>query len=1138
MSTLQSSIASALRDAGIHFTGGTWLRLKGKDYDAISINAVSGGWRDHRTGEHGSFPVLAARLGIDSDLEDPRPTIRPVATRQTPDTPQQWAKTQWARAIPTLKPARPHGWAQAAWDKQQAQYQDARDAVYDYLASRGLDPLPLLPLIRIQPRLTSRGMDAEMQDAGADFAFLIPMYELGKPQIPAHICGIQRTYLQYAADDYHRTTKTGRAMLGKKGVTLIPATRTPITLPTNKSVLGSGEGFENVASFVQAMGHSSVVCWDWIGLKAWSEDIQPTENAPLISILVDYDQSETGQRESAAAVRRIIAKGGQAVYLLPPDSITPDAKGNRDWNDLLRQSCEPDFAAEIINAWHKSDGNLSAAPAPHDEPAPIRHTGPRDADVAQTIADAVARYAASEAMKKGIADYEAAYAAFRVAMLEWSGIEREERNARGLKKPKLPPMLIKVTTGVGKSHQIRDLVRNTKLPLLILTRTHELAHEYAAVGAFQYHGRSEPSIKTEAYSADFVEKNQHEFGASDCFKYPLVKITSQNNHVPALTACRSCEHGRKFMLNNYAPSSEPWQDAQDWFERNQINPDRVPPCLWLGHQMEASHKRIVVAPNASFSDSLATWQTPDRPIPRLVILDEIPDLTREITAHSGDMGNNVANAQKSIEYLQRHHSNDDEEAKAKIVKDLGEAIKSFIEIGKWLGQTLDKGIQQIPDAIVSQIKSLHVDWLPGATARWEKAEIRYGHEPFIPLRMMKAMIESIGTNTATVEKGLLHIQEMTGLGEYVSAAKPSILLDATPSLAVETIVTTKGGQIVQAIARQHINLVHFSQYLHGKSWKNDEHKTSEMLKLQSLREQMTEETGNAKNVLTYMKLCELGDKKDSKDWGYFGRDDVGQDRWKGQDLLVFGGPLFSPTSQAIAYNSELMLMRLAGVKNLPDWSTEIEYNQEITVGDKIITSHAPLPSDPCLREWVLSDYGRRITQSIGRVRGVWAPESKPINVWIAGGLPLAGLAKYGITVNEYRHEKLIDLRDQSHKAALEKVQVAMAALQAADQDPSYRQVNKWLADHGLPSVRYDAWKTIASKASTGSDKDTYQPVDNLLASLNSLQKVAEWSGNNISNVALNTWDAPGIDPEIGIAAEIILEVSPYTDNWRQKKRDG
>lgn len=367
-----TTIQEVLSNAGIAYRPGRWLRLKGADLDAISVNSVSGGWKDHRTGEHGPWPMLCAKLGISGGITIDAQAIQQSKANQDKEDEQsrQWAKTQWSRGIPAVQQKRPSGWAQASWDADQSVYADHREAVYDYLLSRGLEPIPLMPMIRIAPALSDKGVDAEMQKCGADFAFLIPMYSIGKAEIPENISGVQRTYLKFAEDKYSSVQKVGRAMLGKKGVTTLAATGLPVILPVSGPVLGSGEGFETVASWVQTMHRPGVVCWDWSGLKAWSESLQPGENAPLVAFLVDSDKSETGQRESAAAARRVLShEHGKAVYLLPPESITPDSKGNRDWNDLLKQAPDDQFAAEIIHAWHKSDENLALAPISEDAPA-------------------------------------------------------------------------------------------------------------------------------------------------------------------------------------------------------------------------------------------------------------------------------------------------------------------------------------------------------------------------------------------------------------------------------------------------------------------------------------------------------------------------------------------------------------------------------------------------------------------------------------------------------------------------------------------------------------------------------------------------------------------------------------------------
>jgi hypothetical protein len=1158
--TTHSTVADVLANAGIRYKPGRWLRLKGHDLDAISVNSVSGAFKDHRSGEHGSWPMLCARLGIDSGgIVIDAAAISKGKTNQekAASTSIQWAKTQWGRGIPAIQPKRPGGWAQAAWDTDQQKYTDQREAVYDYLLSRGLDPMQFLPTIRIQTELNPRykdgepdNVDAEMMDAGADFAFLMPMYTIGNAEIAENICGVQRTFLKFPEDKYSRVQKIGRGMLGKKGVTTLAPPGNPVILPVSGPVIGSGEGFETVASFVQAMKRPGVVCWDWSGLKAWSESLHPGEGAPTVAILVDSDASQIGQRESAAAVRRIMAhEHGKAVYLLPPEYIIPDTKGNRDWNDWLRQS--PDqFAAEIIHAWHKSDENIALAPISDDGPA-IQQKGPRDADVVQSIAGAVERHIAFQFAERAAKEYMPAYLFHLDKIKEWKNVSEEERKAKKLKKPKLPPLLIKVTTGVGKSHLIREIVKLFKdVPLLILTRTHELAEDYTTAGAFQYHGRANPFVEPlneVNYTEADMKENGSKFRDNDCFKYPIIEITSANNHVPALTACRNCEHGRKYMLETYHEKSQPYLDARVWFASNGFDSEQVeqvPACLWLSHQATASRKRVVVAPNASYSETLATWRTPDGDVPRMVIVDEIPDLTRQLQASSADLGTHARKCLDLMQFFseklnkvrgeQSLESGTQTMELEKTLADLKAGHRLLQRLARALGDSVGEDcLQRLPDDLVRLVKDLHVDWLPGATARWEKAELRYGHEPFVPLRIMKGNLESVATGTYSVVDGKLHVQEITTLADRFRKGLPSILLDATPSPAVEFMVQRKGGQIVAAIAKQHVRIVHFNQYLHGRTWKNKEHQQSELESLLTLKEQMMAETGNAPVTLTYMPHCQLADKTADMEWGYFGRDDVGQDNWKLRDMLIFGGPIFSPTTQALSYNSELMLKRLAGDKSSPNWNADIERGAEVTVGNKIVTSKAPLPVDPALREWVLDNYARRMAQGIGRARAVWATADNPINVWIAGGLPLAGLAAYGLEVAEYREEKQ-NMNNESQQRAEEKVQVAMATLQGADKDTGYRAVQKELERMGLPGVRYAAWKRVQQHV-YGPDNDTYKAVDDLLKALGSIAKVAEWNGVDLSDAALDLWNHPRTEPVTHAAAQIILEASPNSRKWRAEQ---
>ena len=100
---LNARIPEVLTKAGIGYRGGRWLRLKGQDIDAISVNAESGGWRDHRTGEHGPFHALCERLGIDDGgIVIDRRAIKQARDSQakTDARSRQHARTAWARGRP------------------------------------------------------------------------------------------------------------------------------------------------------------------------------------------------------------------------------------------------------------------------------------------------------------------------------------------------------------------------------------------------------------------------------------------------------------------------------------------------------------------------------------------------------------------------------------------------------------------------------------------------------------------------------------------------------------------------------------------------------------------------------------------------------------------------------------------------------------------------------------------------------------------------------------------------------------------------------------------------------------------------------------------------------------------------------
>ena len=1126
---LSARIPEVLTNAGIGYRGGRWLRLKGQDLDAISVNAESGGWRDHHTSDHGGFHALCERLGID----DGGIVIDRQAIDQTRDSQaradahaRQHARTAWARGVSAVTPKRPSGWAQAAWDSDQSQYSDHREAVYDYLASRGLeDPMLFMPLIRIQWELNPRykdgkpdNVDAEMVDAGADFAFMLPMYKIGKAEAPEHISGVQRTFLKFATDKYGRTQKIGRAMLGKKGVTTLAPTGNPVILPESGPVIGSGEGFETVASFVQTMHRPGVVCWDWSGLKAWSESLRPGEGAPVVAFLVDCDKSETGQRESAAAVRRIMAhEHGKAVYLLPPESITPDAKGNRDWNHALQQNGAEGFAMAIHAAWWSATADMARAPVSMDDepimdgdgaalPRKIRKTA-----LAQAIAEAADLAAV-------MADLMAQVDAYILAYLEW---QADSENA-----PQPKPLLVHVTTGGGKSHLFREKVKQfiaERIPAIILTRTHELGAEYAQVGATHYHGR-----------APLDEEHPQPWA---CRKYPVVMMAAEKNHAPAASACRHCEHGMSWAYLNYDPRSEPHKKAAAWLRERGLSADSVPPCEFMSWLRRIQMKMVVVAPNASFSDGLLRYremqlvgdEESEGEQKRLPVVDEIPDLFRSISITTADLAEHAAKARKEIADIEHKAGGELSEEDSDVTKALQKAVDGLLRpLAAFLGEhTVDQGILHLPDELRQSIAKLRIDWLPASTANWEKVEMEYGQDVVIPLRAARAIVDSCQSGTLTIKGGCIEAQEMTTLGAYIVAGKPCILLDATPSADVQAAVIAAGGNIHHALITQNVEIIRYADRSHGRTYKNDQHKAREIEQMNVSILDMAQERGRDPAVITYSTICDAANVNEKKR-GYFGRHDVGHDLWNGDDLVQWGGPMLSPDAIRQRYQGQRMVALMSGApaNDWPEYTDQVVYGVWVTVGVNEEQSLVPLPANERIREWVLNDYGNREAQIIGRVRGARS-EKAALQIRIHGGMPLAGLARHGLAVAEYREEsgrKLVEINGERAREAEQRITQAMAALSSADHDTAYRAVSKWLADHNLPAVRYDTWKRVQSVY--GLDKGTIQAVDNLLAALQNSVDSARITGCDPTDIARDRLAEPSLPGVYHAAACVVLDQEP------------
>lgn len=356
----------------------------------------TGFWYDHRGDERGGATSLVQHL------QEVRGLV--------PDAHQgDLSEAEWlalstgrcnARSRSTLSPAQAElRWSQLDWglasrghvsgcrvptdaDREVSLEQQA--SVLDYLRGRGLSTKWCRTGIIGTRLLQDTDVERKQQDQGADFLFGIPYWPFAHflPGAREHhsvdrMCGMQRTFLAHATDDYHPVRKTGRAMMGPAGMTRIDvpadshgdgrgwgASDTTILqlLAQGKKLIYYSEGLESGIAAAQQTGGILYVLWSTSGFKKLAEAIldldtdalPPADPDEVHILLVDRDKNREGEKAAAYLGRTLEAIGRRVLYLLPPqpansvpadsgvmaDSGVPADSGpdwNGDWDDVLTE---------------------------------------------------------------------------------------------------------------------------------------------------------------------------------------------------------------------------------------------------------------------------------------------------------------------------------------------------------------------------------------------------------------------------------------------------------------------------------------------------------------------------------------------------------------------------------------------------------------------------------------------------------------------------------------------------------------------------------------------------------------------------------------------------------------------------------
>ncbi|WP_346726639.1 MobF family relaxase [Acidiphilium multivorum] len=344
-------VAAALDAAGVPYrTSGGRLRLqatwRGGESWTVSVNATTGQWTDFAASEGGRFESLVRRLGVKAEAVELDPeaakAARTAEIRRNVFR-KSIAGKLWDEAIPgtgELHAPSLHGSV-----GQKLQQRTAHAARVDeaavlrasaraYLSGRGLDADWLMSHVRlVRPH---PNYDAAEVSAGAAVVMLTPMFGQDEDGL-VRLTGVQRTYLTEGG------AKIGRRMLGASGAWLLhPPAGAAVPIGGHDQARVAGEGFETVASVVQATRQAGVVGYNAGGLVAWAGQFS---GSTQVALLADRDNArlhngrdvgEAGQKAAAKAAALIEANGGEAVYLEPPADVAGGAKG-ADWADALRE---------------------------------------------------------------------------------------------------------------------------------------------------------------------------------------------------------------------------------------------------------------------------------------------------------------------------------------------------------------------------------------------------------------------------------------------------------------------------------------------------------------------------------------------------------------------------------------------------------------------------------------------------------------------------------------------------------------------------------------------------------------------------------------------------------------------------------
>ncbi|MHB1266573.1 MAG: hypothetical protein ACYCY2_03095 [Acidithiobacillus ferriphilus] len=879
--------------------------------------------------------------------------------------------------------------------------------------------------------------DKEFIDQACCAVVILPMYQGDV------LSGIQRTYIT------SKGIKLGRRMLGKHGFLMVKGSENPI----QANMILLGEGFETTISGVLLSGCSAVVCYDTGGLSKYAvryaEGIEKEREAGQdiqdirVGLLVDRDKSKAGETTCQKAGIRLM-NAGVDVVLLNTQTVLPEHVKSIDWNDEFKKYGLEAGRVAIELAY--KDGLASQHLLNENV---ISINGVRLALNPLPIAETVSMEEARTITQNELVDFvneSSRWNRLKKEAKEYSDylkVNPKSRSIEGLEACNLdedgkfnlmpPTVALQITTGVGKSHAVRDIIsrlKNRGMPAVIVVKDKEAASVYESAGAEWRHGRE---FNVEGFKVEWHCPHAKADGS--------VARLADAEQLIGSSMCNTghCDHGNRLMLDEKDIHSEdtakqPSVTVIKWYKNKveaigEAGVEAIEPCGFLPHMKAAQNNLVIVVTSAGLGGNELFYTEKaknSKPIttPRLVIIDEAVKWqhSRHISADTiASYVNQMSLTYSKISSLEDNSNGD-------ILKVLEDAEKLYrnisLELGKASG-TQGGSLDASPEltALASEIGNITEEH---KQALWEKPVWNNLTEmDSAPLRSAYEITLAAKLGCLTIVDGALLIVYTHPVVSEALGQQPVIIMDATLDANAKAIVRSKQGKIVDIRAKQNIKVIVDPRRFRGavaheaeREERLDKESDEMLVTLNSFKQKtgkdvfvigqkpksirlLSKVAGVPVDVLDSMDSSKIQEISVKHRIGWWGRHDKGLDAWKGCD-----GILWDQSAIRVEELRKLWIehrsLRISLGENPADvshWTDDWLMDEWIPMGQYDQQSRARVHANPEIRAFILDYINDQRIQAIGRARAACSKED--INLLVLGGLPIPQLREHGIAV-EYQ----------------------------------------------------------------------------------------------------------------------------------------